>query len=319
MQEVTMKQKFDSVHPLSWWLLGISISISSALSVYPYISPLICVLTLSIIALANRDAATGNLGFGFYLLLALAVVVSRLVFKIIFNIEDPTEPTLLALPSLEINLGFGDPVEMLGNVSMPSMMAAAGEGVRLAAIILGIALAVTLAEPKKLLRSTPAALLEIGATVSMAVNLVPQLIKSYKRVKQAQRLRGKTGKINALTSTVIPVIEDAVESSLKLAASMSSRGFGLQVNSQIRLLTGLLSLVSVICISYGSYLLIAVGSGFLWLLFVGLCLALTSMWIASRAAIRTKYVATKFNKVDGLVSVAALAVVLATAVGRIAQ
>jgi hypothetical protein len=43
------------------------------------------------------------------------------------------------------------------------------------------------------------------------------------------------------------------------------------------------------------------------------------MWIASRAAIRTKYVATKFNKVDGLVSVAALAVVLATAVGRIAQ
>lgn len=316
---MTIKQRLDSVHPFNWWLLGISLSVSSALSVNPYISPLICVLALSIISLANRDAARGSLGFGFYLLLALAVIVSRLAFKIIFNIEDPTEQTLFALPLLELNLGFGDPIEMLGNISTPSMVAAALEGMRLAGIILGIATAVTLAEPKKLLRSTPAALLEIGATVSMAVNLVPQLIKSYKRVKQAQRLRGQARKMNALTSTVIPVIEDAIESSLKLAASMSSRGFGLQVNSQVRLLTGLLSLVSVICISYGSYLLIASGSGFIWLLFVGLCLALTSMWIASRAAIRTKYVATKFNTVDGLVSVAALAVVLATVVGRIAQ
>ena len=283
-----MKQRIESFHPFTWWLFGISLSLSSTLSASPVIPVAVCVLAISIMAVANRFGVKGNLALSFYLLLAVGVIISRIVFKVVFNVQNSSEPTLLALPSYEVNLGFGDPVTILGNVSATNLLSATLDGTRLAAIILGIALAVTLAEPKKLLRSTPAALFEIGAAVSMAINLVPQLIKSYKRVKQAQKLRGITGRVSAFAGTAIPVLEDAIDSSLTLAASMSSRGFGLQVNSRARLITGLMSLVAVICIAVASYLIITSGSEFLWLLLAGLLVALGSTLIASKAAIRTK-------------------------------
>jgi energy-coupling factor transport system permease protein len=275
------------------------------------------VLAILVMAVANRFGVKGNLALSFYLLLAVGVIISRLVFKVVFNVHNSSEPTLLALPTFEVDLGFGDPVTILGNVSATTLLSATLDGTRLAAIILGIALAVTLAEPKKLLRSTPAALFEIGAAVSMAINLVPQLIKSYKRVKQAQKLRGITGRVSAFAGTAIPVLEDAIDSSLTLAASMSSRGFGLQVNSRARLITGLMSLVAVLCIAVASYLTITSGSEFLWLLLSGLLVALGSTLIASKAAIRTKLVPGKFRGMDWIVAAAALAIFAATYAGRI--
>ena len=312
-----MKQRIESFHPLTWWLLGISLSLSSTVSASPVIPAAVCVLAISVIAVANRFGVKGNLALSFYLLLAVGVIISRLVFKVVFNVHNSSEPTLLALPRFEVNLGFGDPVTILGNVSATTLLSATLDGTRLAAIILGIALAVTLAEPKKLLRSTPAALFEIGAAVSMAINLVPQLIKSYKRVKQAQKLRGITGRVSAFAGTAIPVLEDAIDSSLTLAASMSSRGFGLQVNSGARLITGLMSLVAVLCIAVASYLTITSGSEFLWLLLAGLLVATGSLFIASKAAIRTKLVPGKFRGMDWIVAAAALAIFTATYAGRI--
>ena len=283
----------------------------------PAIPAAVCVLAISVMAVANRFGVRGNLALSFYLLLAVGVIISRIAFKVVFNVQNSSESTLLALPTFEVNLGFGDPVTILGNVSATNLLSATLDGTRLAAIILGIALAVTLAEPKKLLRSTPAALFEIGAAVSMAINLVPQLIKSYKRVKQAQKLRGITGRVSAFAGTAIPVLEDAIDSSLTLAASMSSRGFGLQVNSRARLITGLMSLVAVLCIAVASYLIITSGSEFLWLLLAGLLVALGSTLIASKAAIRTKLVPDKFKGMDWMVSAAALAIFAATYAGRI--
>ena len=312
-----MKQRIESFHPLTWWLLGISLSLSSTVSASPVIPAAVCVLAILVMAVANRFGVKGNLALSFYLLLAVGVIISRLVFKVVFNVHNSSEPTLLALPRFEFNLGFGDPVTILGNVSATTLLSATLDGTRLAAIILGIALAVTLAEPKKLLRSTPAALFEIGAAVSMAINLVPQLIKSYKRVKQAQKLRGITGRVSAFAGTAIPVLEDAIDSSLTLAASMSSRGFGLQVNSRARLITGLMSLVAVLCIAVASYLTITSGSEFLWLLLAGLLVATGSLLIASKAAIRTKLVPDKFKGMDWIVAAAALATFAATFAGRI--
>lgn len=312
-----MKQRIESFHPLTWWLLGISLSLSSTVSASPVIPAAVCVLAILVMAVANRFGVKGNLALSFYLLLAVGVIISRLVFKVVFNVHNSSEPTLLALPIFEFNLGFGDPVTILGNVSATTLLSATLDGTRLAAIILGIALAVTLAEPKKLLRSTPAALFEIGAAVSMAINLVPQLIKSYKRVKQAQKLRGITGRVSAFAGTAIPVLEDAIDSSLTLAASMSSRGFGLQVNSRARLITGLMSLVAVLCIAVASYLTITSGSEFLWLLLAGLLVATGSLFIASKAAIRTKLVPGKFRGMDWIVAAAALAIFTATYAGRI--
>ena len=48
----------------------------------------------------------------------------------------------------------------------------------------------SLANPKRLLRSMPAALYEVGTALVVAITILPQLADSLRRVRAAQRLRG---------------------------------------------------------------------------------------------------------------------------------
>ena len=85
----------------------------------------------------------------------------------------------------------------------------------------------SLANPKRLLRSVPPALYEIGTALVVAVTVLPQFADSVRRIRAAQRLRaGETGRVRALRRLVVPVLEDALERSLALAAGMDTRGYG---------------------------------------------------------------------------------------------
>jgi energy-coupling factor transport system permease protein len=61
----------------------------------------------------------------------------------------------------------------------------------------------------------------------VSLNVAPQLVDSVQRVRRARKLRGggQSG-FHALRSVAIPVLEDALERSLRLAAAMDSRGYG---------------------------------------------------------------------------------------------
>ena len=85
----------------------------------------------------------------------------------------------------------------------------------------------SLANPKRLLRSMPSALYEIGTAMVVAVTVLPQLADSARRVRAAQRLRGgEAGRVRRLRRLLVPVLEDALERSLALAAGMDTRGYG---------------------------------------------------------------------------------------------
>jgi energy-coupling factor transport system permease protein len=189
--------------------------------------------------------------------LAAVIVVIRIAFRIVFNTSS-IENIAFTLPELNLSLGFGPPIQLFGAVSWNTLHAATMDGLRLAAIVLSIALANTLANPRKLLKSTPAALYEVATAISVAINLAPQLIESLQRVRRARRLRGKSPKIGALAGTVIPVLEDTLERSLSLAASMDARGFGRRGNlskgasAAIRVV----SLAALVLFAVGSYLLL---------------------------------------------------------------
>ena len=72
-----------------------------------------------------------------------------------------------------------------------------------------------LANPKRLLRSVPAALHEIGTALVVAVTVLPQLVESARRVRAAQALRaGDTRRTGRLRRYLVPVLEDALERSL---------------------------------------------------------------------------------------------------------
>ena len=245
------------VHPGTWWSLGFCIAILAGQS-----TNTVTVVTLGalsiVLILALRTNAPWARSLPFYLLLALIFVLTRILFRVIFNGEPNASDVALELPRLAIPLGLGQELSLFGSISWTTLSSATLDGLRLAAIILAVAMANTLSNPRRLLKSTPTALYEIAAAVSVAINLAPQLIESLQRVRRAKALRGRNSGSSALTSIIIPALEDTMDRSLQLAASMDSRGFGRtnRLSKRRQWANRLLSFASAIGLAVGAYLLV---------------------------------------------------------------
>jgi energy-coupling factor transport system permease protein len=288
-----MRLKASSFHPYSWWALGLAFAISAAATtnVFALLGMIALVLAIT---LGAREPTPWARSISFYLVTALAVVVIRVIFRIVFNFDSQTN-TAFALPMVSISLGELGSVELFGRVSWDALLGALRDGLRMAAIILSVGLANTLANPRRLLKNTPGALYEVASAWVIALNMAPQLIDSAKRVKQASRLRGRNQKRNVLGSLIIPVLEDTIERSLALAASMSARGFGRQgqLSQSQQIASRVLSLFGVTSLSIGAYLLLTMPSPWVGalLLSAGVLAVLATGRIASKRQIRTRYAA----------------------------
>jgi energy-coupling factor transport system permease protein len=288
------------LHPSSWWVLAITLAVvaGSASSILQTTS--VAAASVALILLFRENSPWAR-SLKFYLLLALAVVVIRVAFRIVFSFSQATDDILFELPRFEIDFGLGA-IGLLGDISTTSMLGALLDGSRLAAIILAIAVANTLANPRKLLKSAPGALYEIATSVSVAINLAPQLIESFARVKRARGLRGKGRKSSTLNGLLIPVLEDTLDRSLLLAASMDARGFG-RKSTQSKgelLLARLLGLLSLIAIAMGVFVLL---SGFsapaaLALLAIGAVTSFISVRLTSRRNTRTSIARSARTPID---------------------
>ena len=73
-----------------------------------------------------------------------------------------------------------------GRSPQESLLAGLYDGLRLATIVICVGAANSLANPKRLLRSVPPALYEIGSALVVAVTVLPQLADSLRRVRAAQ-------------------------------------------------------------------------------------------------------------------------------------
>jgi energy-coupling factor transport system permease protein len=255
---------------------------------------------------------------GFYLWLAVFVVAVRILFRIVFSYSDPTAEVAIPLPRFQLNFGLGA-IEFLGDVSWNSLYGALVDGFRLAAIILSVALATTLANPRKLLKSAPGALYEIATSVSVAINLAPQLIESFNRVRRARQLRGKSKRTSRLAGIVIPVLEDTLDRSLHLAASMDARGFGRRGQQSNRelitarllgLLGLLLNLFAIFVLLSGLGAMTAIG-----LLTAGVASGIVSVRITSRRKVRTNLVKQSRGWLDYLVITGLAALLIANFAG----
>ena len=305
----------STASPLTWWLLAVPMAIVAGISQSALTQILICAAAL-IAILIFREEAPWSRSVKFYLFLAGFVVIARVLFRIVFNIQDPADTTALDLPGFSVNLGFGPPVELFGAVGIQALTGGATDGLRLAAIILSIGMASSLANPRTLLKSTPSALYEIASAISVAINLAPQMISSLQRVQKARSLRGRSKGLGSMAGTVIPVLEDAIDSSLSLAASMDSRGFGRRGSLSKPLVLGarLSSLMAVGFLSIGSFALLVGQTQTLgWVLIaIGIVSSFASIRINSQSQIRTRFEPVKLQFFDALIlSLSALLLIAA--------
>lgn len=115
-----------------------------------------------------------------------------------------------------------------GAVTSERLSSALSEGVIICALIIIFGAAASLTSPHKLLRILPIFMYEFGVAVVISTSLVPQLVGSVSRIRQAQKLRGQSTKgFTAYRRLAIPLLEESLARSLDLAAAMDSRGYGI--------------------------------------------------------------------------------------------
>jgi energy-coupling factor transporter transmembrane protein EcfT len=115
-----------------------------------------------------------------------------------------------------------------GNVTVERLSSSLVEGVTICAIIVIFGAAASLTSPHKLLRVMPIYIYEFAVAVVIATSVLPQLVTSVARIRQAQKLRGQSLKgFTSWKRVAIPLLEESLARSLDLAASMDSRGYGI--------------------------------------------------------------------------------------------
>ncbi|MFF4388083.1 energy-coupling factor transporter transmembrane component T [Streptomyces sp. NPDC001552] len=283
-----------TLHPVAWWIWALAL----ATAVSRTNNPLLLFLVLAVLGYVitmRRTEAPWARGFKYYLYLALTVVTIRVLFRAVFATGiTPRDHFLFSLPHVPTPDWYAG-IQLGGPVSLEALLSAATDGLRLACMLCCIGAANTLANPKRALRVLPGALYELGVAVTVSISVAPQLVSSVQRVHRARRLRaGRTKGLRALRGIIVPVLEDALDRSLRLAAAMDSRGYGRAgtATRRSRRLTGALMLLGMCGLCAGAYgLLDATAPKLLGLpaMAVGASLCFAGLRLGGRRITRTTY------------------------------
>jgi energy-coupling factor transport system permease protein len=312
-----------TLHPIAWWVWALGLATACARTTNPLLL-LLVVGVLGVVVASRRGQAPWARAFQYYLALALVVVVIRVVFRSLFGgaVDLATVHVLFTLPRIPLP-SWAAGIQLGGAVTLEGTVGALYDGLRLGALLCCLGAANTLANPKRALRILPGALYELGVAVVVSLSVAPQLVESVQRVRRARRLRGDTsGGRHALRSIAIPVLEDALERSLHLAAAMDSRGYGRTgtASPRGRRATGVLMVTGMVGLCAGAYgLLDASAPGLLGLpaLLVGAVLCVVGLVVGGRRVRRTRYRPDPWTLSEWVVAASGIvpAAVLVAAVG----
>lgn len=302
------------LHPVAWWIWAIGLAGAATLTTNPLLLVLL-VTTAALVVMARRSDHPWARSFRLYLLLGLMIVLIRVAFRIIFGGVNAGN-VLVELPTIPLPDWVAG-VRLLGPITQESLLAGLYDGLRLAAIVICIGAANSLANPKRLLKSVPPALYEIGTALVVAVTVFPQLADSARRVRAAQALRGgASGRVGRLRRFLVPVLEDALERSLSLAAGMDARGYGRAGTATRgqRWTTGILLLSALCGLCVGTYVLLDYTAP-RWLatplLVGGVVTAVVGLISAGRRVERSRYRPDRWQLAEIVVASSGLAVGLA--------
>lgn len=280
------------LHPVAWWVWAIGLAVAASLTTNPLVLLLLVGVAWLVVVLRRSDQPWGQ-SFRIYVWLGVAIVVIRVLFRVVFG-GWAEGPVLLDLPEIPLPDWVAG-ISLLGPVHSGALLFALYDGLRLATIVICVGAANSLANPKRLLRSVPPALYEIGTALVVAVTVLPQFADSVRRVRAAQSLRaGETARVARLRRFLVPVLEDALERSLALAAGMDTRGYGRAAGASRaqRRTTGALMLAGLGGICVGIYAVLDTTAPrylALPMLAVGVTAAAAGLLSAGRRVERTRY------------------------------
>jgi energy-coupling factor transport system permease protein len=279
------------LHPGAWWAWSLALATAATRTTNPLLLGLL--IAGAAFVVASRKPAHGGRAFGFFLRLGGFVMVLRLVFEVIFGATLPGD-VLVRLPSIPLPSALAG-LRLGGPVTAQALLTAGYGGLQLAALLICVGAANALASPRRLLRALPGSLYEVGVAVTVAMSFAPQLVHAGARVRRARRLRGKSASgIRGWIGVALPVLQDALERSIDLAAAMDSRGFGRRgtVSPARRRVTTSAVLVGLLAVAAAAYGLLDAGSPAvigLPLLIAGSLIAGIAVVFGGAGVVRSKY------------------------------
>jgi energy-coupling factor transport system permease protein len=212
------------LHPLAWWVWAGSLAVGVALtSSVP--TAFAVVGAVAIVVHRKTEKVPWAATFAWSLKIGLWVIAIRVLAGVLIGIPVPGR-TIFTLPIVPLPSWMAG-IRIGGAVTLERLSATAHDGVMLAGIIALLGAAASLSSPHRLLRSLPIMVYEFGVAVVIATSVLPQLVTSVARIRDAQKLRGQeTRGFLSWRRIALPLLEDSLSRSLELAAAMDSRGYG---------------------------------------------------------------------------------------------
>ncbi|MEV5707159.1 CbiQ family ECF transporter T component [Actinoallomurus sp. NPDC052274] len=297
------------LHPGAWWLWALGLAAAASRTTNPLLL-IMMIAAAALVVVYRRGDAPWALAFRMYLVLGAFIVVMRVAFRVVFG-GGEGDHVLFALPQIPLP-AWAAGIRLFGPVAAEQLLGGLYDGLRLATMLVCLGAANALANPKRMLKALPAALHEVGVAVIVALSVAPQLTESVVRVRRARLLRGGAQRgMRALRAIVIPVLEDALDRSLLLAAAMDSRGYGRTggVPRRIRLVTGLLVITGLLGVCSGVYGLLDAGAPpylGLPMLLTGLAVATGGFLLGGRGVRTTVYRPDRWRTAEVLVAAAGI-------------
>lgn len=212
-------------HPLMWWVWAVMISAFVLIANESLVS-WAAILASFFLVYRFQIHSYWYASFRWAVRFAILAFVFRMLIGFLIGVPMPGR-IIFELPQIQLP-DFLVGVRVGGPVTVQRLESAFAEASLLVAMILIFATANALSNPHALLRVLPKRFYGIGVAGVIATSVAPQTARSINRVRNAKRLRGQpTGFLSSWRGIGMPVLEDALERSIDLAASLESRGYGL--------------------------------------------------------------------------------------------
>ena len=179
------------LHPVAWWVWGVGLAAAASRTTNPFLLLLIGAVAAWVV-LERRELGASN-AFAGFLVIGLVAVGLRVLMAALLGGGVTGRVVLFRLPEVPLPAWTAG-VRLGGAVTLEGVLAAAYDGLRLAAILACLGATNVLASPRRLLRYVPATLYDVGTAVVVALTYAPQMVEDAGRVRAARRLRGHSGR-----------------------------------------------------------------------------------------------------------------------------
>jgi energy-coupling factor transporter transmembrane protein EcfT len=215
------------IHPVAWWVWAITLSIALFISSQPWFAAGL-VFACAILVRSFKESHPWSRSFAVAMRLIAVIIAIRMIIAILIGVPIPGT-TIITLPTVQLPEWIAG-IRLGGAVTTERLTSTLGEVMIIVGVVALFAAATSLTSPHRLIRAIPLAFYQLGLILTIATSVFPQLVVSIQRIRLARRLRGqKVRGLRHWRKIAIPLLEDALERSLDLAAAMESRGFGQRV------------------------------------------------------------------------------------------